>query len=79
MLEQLMHEIRAGGTLETRSLAERLGVSPEMVQALLDHLQRTGQILPYTSCVDGCQGCKLKGDCSADKPGGQARLWQSRS
>lgn len=77
MLEQLMNEIRAGGTLETRSLAERLGVSPQMVEALLEHLQRSGQINSYTSCGDGCQGCSLKSDC-ASSHGAGPRLWQSR-
>ena len=74
MLEELLKEIRSGGTLETRSLAKKLGVSAQMVDALLEHLQRSGQIRPYNSCADGCQGCGLKGDCGIQS---QARLWQS--
>jgi hypothetical protein len=79
MLEQLMDIIRAGGTLETNSLASRLGVSTQMVQALLEHLQRSGQILPYTACDEGCQGCSLKTACSAAPHAGQIHIWQSAS
>ncbi|HEY3310345.1 MAG TPA: FeoC-like transcriptional regulator [Anaerolineales bacterium] len=77
MLEQLMNEIRAGGTLETNSLAKKLGVSPIMVQVMLEHLQRSGQIMPYSACSDGCQGCQLKSDCGAGGHAGQMQLWQS--
>ena len=77
MLEQLMHEIRAGGTLETKSLALRLGISVQMVQAMLEHLERSGQITAYTACDDGCQGCSLKSACSVAPHGAQTHLWQS--
>ena len=52
MLEKLLEEIRRGGTLETGALAKKLGTTPQMVQVLLEHLQRTGHISPY----QGCQG-----------------------
>ena len=77
MLEQLLNEIHAGGTLETNALAARLGASPQMIQAMLEHLQRAGRIRPYSSCSDGCQGCSLQAACNLEQRGGQARLWQS--
>ena len=78
MLEQLIQEIRAGGTLETGSLAVRLGTTPQMVEAMLDHLQRSGLIKDYNGCSDGCQGCSLQDSCK--KPGiNTVRLWQSQS
>ena len=40
MLEQLLKEIRAGGTLETGKLAARLGTTPQLIEAMLEHLQR---------------------------------------
>lgn len=77
MLEQLMQEIRAGGTLETRTLATRLGTSPQLIQAMLEHLQRSGLIQPYTNCSDGCQGCNVRDACT--KPArSDIRLWQSK-
>jgi hypothetical protein len=78
MLEQLLKEIRAGGTLETGELAARLGTTPQLIEAMLGHLQRSGLIQAYVSCSDGCLGCSLQDSCN--KPSsGTIRLWQSKS
>lgn len=78
MLEQLVNEIRAGGTLETGDLATRLGTTPQLVEAMLEHLQRSGLIQGYASCNDGCLGCSLTDICK--KPNaGTLRLWQGTS
>jgi hypothetical protein len=78
MLEQLVREIRSGGTLETGELAARLGTTPQLVEAMLEHLQRTGLIQAYIRCGDGCQGCSLQDACK--KPAaGTVRLWQSKA
>jgi hypothetical protein len=74
MLEQLLNAIRQGGTLETNILAARLGSSPQLVAAMLEHLQRLGLISDYVDCGDGCSGCSVKSACSERKP---VRLWQS--
>jgi len=77
MLEQLVKEIRAGGTLEVSSLAARFGTSPQIIEAMLEHLQRNGYIQTYVRCDDGCQGCGLRNACS--KPDQTTlRLWQSK-
>jgi hypothetical protein len=73
MLEKLLAEIRAGGPLETGTLATRLDTSPKMVEAMLMHLQHTGHIQFYRSCGDGCGGCALKSDCDLAT---SVRLWQ---
>lgn len=77
MLEQLFKEIQAGGTLEINALAAKLGTSPQMIQTMLEHLQRSGNIRPYSSCSDGCQGCSLQASCHVEQRTGQVRLWQS--
>lgn len=78
MLEQLVKEIRAGGTLEIGELATRLGTTPQLIEVMLEHLQRSGLIQAYISCSDGCLGCSLQDACK--KPNqGMLRLWQSRS
>ena len=64
MLQQLLIEIRTGGTLEVNSLAVRMGTSPQMVHAMLEHLRRSGMITNYDSCGDTCGGCALSNDCS---------------
>ncbi len=74
MLEKLLQEIRAGGTLETRTLAARLGTTPQLVEAMLEHLQRSGTIQAYLNCSNGCLGCSLQDSCK--KAPGNVRLWQ---
>ena len=78
MLEQLVNEIRAGGTLETGALAARLGTTPQLVEAMLSHLQRSGLIQAYAGCSDGCLGCSLQDACKKPSPGA-IRLWQSKT
>ncbi len=73
MLEKLLSEIHAGGTLETGVLAARLGISPQLVTAMLEHLQRLRLIGAYTDCANGCGGCSLQDACSAHP---RLRLWQ---
>ena len=77
MLERLLYEIRSGGALEVSSLAARLGTSPAMVQAMLEHLQRLGYIQPYgEACGDGCGGCSLNQGCESASPSGKISLWK---
>lgn len=78
MFEQLLKEIQAGGTLETSTLAARLGTTPYMVEAMLEHLQRTGAIQAYVSCSDSCLGCSLQDGCGKASQS-KIRLWQSKS
>jgi hypothetical protein len=73
-----VNEIRAGGTLETGALAARLGTTPQLVEAMLEHLQRSGLIQAYVSCSDGCLGCNLQDACKKPDPGA-IRLWQSKA
>jgi Mn-dependent DtxR family transcriptional regulator len=77
MLQQLLSIIRSESVLDLKSLAERLNTSPQMVEAMLEHLKRAGYLRPYTSCDTGCQGCELKSSCRSNRPerSGQ-RLWR---
>ncbi len=77
MLEQLLTEIRAGGTLEIGALSKKLGVTPQMIEVLLEHLQRTGHIRPYEeTCGDGCGSCSLKSVCDRSRRINLLKLWQ---
>ena len=68
MLEKLLSEIRAGGTFETGDLASRLGTTPEMLSAMLEHLQRSGYIQPFNTCSDTCAECSLSNSCRRPQP-----------
>jgi hypothetical protein len=76
MLEKLMQEIREGGTLETARLAQKLGTTPGMIEAMLEHLRQMGFIKAYETCGDGCSGCSLSTMCKKDVQSGQVQLWQ---
>ncbi len=76
MLEKLIREIREGGTLETAKLAQELGTTPAMIEAMLDHLRQMGFIKAYETCSDGCSGCSLSTMCKKDAHSGQVQLWQ---
>ena len=77
MLQQILNEIRSGGTLSTDQLAVRLGTSPEFVAAMLEHLQRTGLIHSYADCAAACQGCSLQSACEVPE-NRKIILWQSK-
>ncbi len=76
MLELMMQEIRAGGTLETHQLADKLGASVPMVAAMLAHLERAGLISAYQGCDSGCDGCGLKSGCHVGGKAQRVQIWQ---
>lgn len=63
MLKQLLQEIALGNTIDTTGLAARLGTSPEMVKAMLEHLERSGALINTQLCKGTCQGCGLAAQC----------------
>ena len=76
MLEKLLAEIRSGGTLEVHVLAGKLGTTPALVEAMLEHLERSGLLQAYHGCHGACSGCGLKDACQhSDLPRGM-RIWQ---
>lgn len=76
MLEQLLAEIRSGGTLEVSALSKKLGTTPQLLEVMLEHLQRSGYIRPYETCGDGCGGCSLKTDCNHAERVNLLKMWQ---
>ncbi|RPJ39425.1 MAG: hypothetical protein EHM21_15705 [Chloroflexi bacterium] len=74
MLEKLLNEIRAGGTLQPAALAARLNVSAGMVEMMLEDLARRGLLAQVNAaCKEPCGGCPLVGDCAVTSP--QGRMW----
>jgi hypothetical protein len=73
MLENLLREIKKGGALQAEGLAARLKVSPGLVRAMLEDLERRGILTQMpTACGDGCGGCSLSSSCG---PGSGGKLW----
>jgi predicted ArsR family transcriptional regulator len=75
MLEQLLEIVRQGGVQTTEGLAQRLGVTPGLIDMMLEDLERRGVVAQAGACGDGCAGCDLAKGCS--QQGGQ-RLWTVR-
>jgi hypothetical protein len=76
MLERLLREIQTGATLQPATLANRLGTSVPMVEAMLDELKRKGLIneVDLGCHSQPCGGCPLASTCGSAN--GQGRLWQ---
>lgn len=64
MLEELIKEIRNGGTYDTAQLAARLNTTPKLVMAMLEHLKRMGMLRNYEACGSSCEGCNLGSTCN---------------
>jgi hypothetical protein len=64
MLEKLLEEIRSGGTLQPAALAARLNISLNLVQLMLEDLERMGRLARINpDCTPGCGGCSLSETC----------------
>jgi len=72
MLERLLNLLRAPRTHSLADLAHALDTSPEMVQAMLEDLERMGYLRQVTGCAQGCSGCSLKNSCISAGP---TRIW----
>lgn len=76
MLEELLKLIREGGSFDSKLLAEKLNTSPEMVSAMIEHLQRMGMIRTFDAGQSPCQSCALSGMCDPEKKRHDAQhLW----
>lgn len=76
MFGLLMDEIKKGGTLEVNQLARKLNTTPQLVEVMIEHLQKSGVVKQYESCLDGCSGCQLSSACDHKKGSGVTHLWQ---
>lgn len=75
MIEQLLREIKNGGTLQPATLAARLNVSTGLVDMMLEELEKRGLITQYQAeCSASCNKCGLASSCSsANREKG--RIW----
>jgi hypothetical protein len=76
MLDKLLDIIKEGGVRDIASLAEQLESTPELVKAMLAHLERMGYLQAIENCGDGCDGCSLKSACEKV---GTTPLWRYES
>lgn len=73
MLEQLLRALAGGSPLHLDELAAKLGVTPQLVTAMLEDLERMGYVKTLTaSCDTACAGCAYHGLCQLV---GGGRIW----
>ena len=73
MLKQVLHIVAQGGIHTRRELAQRLDVSEELLQQMVDELVRIGYLKSVVGdCNDRCAGCPFAAECAV---GGAGRIW----
>ncbi len=76
MLEELLNEIRSGRPLQPLALAARLNVSLDMVQMMLEDLERRGLLTRVAlDCSQPCQSCSVAELCMPHGRGA-GRVWK---
>lgn len=70
MLRRLIEAVARGGSGNTRELAEELGVSPGVVDAMMDELARRGLVQRASDCSPGCGDCPVGAVCASRGSGG---------
>ena len=65
MLDTLLDMIAEGGIHSQAELANRLGVSKELLGQMLEDLLRMGYLAPVAGdCPSQCEACSLAGICA---------------
>ena len=73
MLVRLLRLIAEAGSADSAELAHSLGVSPALMQSMLDMLSRQGYLKSVvTDTSAACVQCPIRRSCLN---GGKARLW----
>ncbi|MFW6082434.1 MAG: FeoC-like transcriptional regulator [Chloroflexota bacterium] len=79
MLNRLLNLLQEGGTHRIGDLAEELGTTYEMVEAMLEDLERMGYVKRAKSeCSGACSACPVSDVCAAGgSPPGRAgtKIW----
>ncbi|HEB77786.1 MAG TPA: winged helix-turn-helix transcriptional regulator [Methylothermaceae bacterium] len=72
MLQRLLEQVRKGGSVEVRRLAEELGVSETLVRQMLEELERLGYVKRPKRCgLTPCSRCPSQTRC--------AQVWYVRN
>ncbi len=75
LLERLLALVREGGVRSIEEVAQELGSSPVLVEAMLEDLARRGYLHRVEAqCARQCAGCAQAGRCAV---AGAGRVWQA--
>jgi hypothetical protein len=64
MLKEILARLADGRSWTIETLAQELGVTPELLMAMIDQLVRQGYLKPVgDACGGGCTSCSLAQGC----------------
>lgn len=63
MLKRLLKTIESGQAGNTTELAEMIGASPALVEAMVIELEQRGLLQRVGECGDPCAGCPVESLC----------------
>lgn len=73
MLKEVLRIVAQGGIHTRGELARRLDVSEELLQQMIEELERLGYLKPVAGdCHHRCAGCPFATECAI---GGAGRIW----
>lgn len=72
MLERLLREVVARGTVSSASLARSLGISKALVESMVEALRRMGYLQAVGQCAAPCDRCPVHGACLFNR---ETRIW----
>lgn len=79
MLNRLLDLLQEGSTRRIVDLADELGTTSQLVEAMLDDLERMGYVRRLvTDCSEACSACPMSGACAAggsQTGGNDGRMW----
>lgn len=65
MLKELLRELGESKRMQTpEELARTLGVTPSLIEDMIQRLALQGYLTESAQCSDGCTGCPLQSGCS---------------
>lgn len=70
MLKRLVRAVSLGRAGNTRELADEIGVSQAVVEAMMDELVRRGLVQRASECSPGCGDCPVSPVCGSRNAGG---------
>ena len=74
MLEQLLKRIATGGIHSYTQLARDLNVSEDLLEQMLEDLERMGYLQQGdTACDSHCSHCEMPATCAIHAPG---QIWE---
>ena len=74
MLKQLLHQLGNSDKVQTpEDLADTLGVTPLLIEDMIQRLSQQGYLTEAAQCSEGCKACPLKSGCSARQQ--NVRFW----